>query len=430
MVDEEITPNPVHVKRKRPGRALFFKTPAGRKLAKRFREEYSGRPQPSKLGWAGSRAVTDWELAKRVTRGEIVEGMKRSAVDMRAKSLGLGYGTAFFCDQGEPLRDASLQSLRERLGFTTARFEKLTGLGPKVADKRAAAMIRGPRDARIVIEWRDKTLRSLLAATSPAYKNHRILKTFLPEIADLDGLLRDRFAEIQKTMRADFTLAHLGDFVCEQVRRSAKKTPHAGLWGEMLRCLVELDACRESRTFLEANLGSLRHCKALADFVREIIGARYGTTAWTITRALLRSTQPYSDAEMRGFVLDIAPVPTATQIAPAPVAPPKPKKISERTVEKGRFCAQIQNEMRKIKALSVGSGLTIVEIQLAQPDFTVWKLRDTLTEENREHFNHPHRWAPVIGYARAILGKHFESHPFTVRDWVKAYRAESRKARA
>ncbi len=432
MIEQESTPTTmpqIPEKRKRPGRALFFKTPAGRKLAKRFGEEYSGRPQPTKLGWAGSRAVSDWELAKRVTRGEAVEGMKQSAVDMRTQHLGLRYGTAFFCDQGEPLRDARLQSLRERLGFTTAKFEKLTGLGPKVADRRAAAMIRGPRDARIVIEWRDKTLRSLLAATTPTYKNDRLLKTFLPNIAELDGLLRDRFAEIQKTMSEDFTLARVGEFVCEQARRAAKKSPHAGLWGEMLRCLVELDACPESRAFLKSNLGSLKNCKVLADFVREIIGARYGTTAWTVKRALLRSTRPYSEAEMRGFVLEIAPMPMPAAIAPTAAAPSKPKKASERTIEKGGFCAQIQNEMRKVKSLGAGSGLSIVEIQLAHPDFAVWKLRDTLTQEEREHFNHPNRWAPVIGYARAVLGKHFESHPLTVRDWVKAYRAESRKPR-
>jgi hypothetical protein len=312
MSSVENTPDAVQdptKKRKRPGRGLFFESPAGRKLAKRFSKEYSGRPQPGKLGWAGSRAVSNWDLAKRVARGEAVEGMKQSAVDMRAKSLGLAYRTAFFSDQGEPFTDGALQALRERLGFTTAKFEKLTGLGRRVADTRGHEMIRDPRDARIVIEWRDKALRSLLAESTPAYKNHRVLKTFLPDIADLDGLLRDRFAEIQNATRDvdGLAIAKLGDLVCEQAQRAAKKSPNAGLWGELLRCLTELDACRESRVFLERNLGSLKDCKALADFVREIIAARYGTTAWTVKRALPRSTRSYSPAEMRGFVLDVTP---------------------------------------------------------------------------------------------------------------------------
>jgi predicted transcriptional regulator len=103
------------------------------------------------------------------------------------------------------------------------------------------------------------------------------------------------------------------------------------------------------------------------------------------------------------------------------------KKASERTIEKGKFCDQIIGEMRKIKRLRVDGGRSLVEIQVAHPDLTAWKLRDTLGEEDRDAFNHPRQWGPVVGYAKMVLAKHFDRHPETIRDWVKAYRAHTRK---
>jgi hypothetical protein len=106
----------------------------------------------------------------------------------------------------------------------------------------------------------------------------------------------------------------------------------------------------------------------------------------------------------------------------------KPKeKISARTIEKGQLCNQIEGEMRKIKTLGAASGRTVVEIQLAHPDFAVWKVRDTLSEEDRELFNHPRQWGPVIGYAELVLGRHYGKSAQTVQGWVKDYRAASRK---
>jgi len=126
---------------------------------------------------------------------------------------------------------------------------------------------------------------------------------------------------------------------------------------------------------------------------------------------------------------------TSTQSGPAAevVAQTKraKKSVSARTVEKGQLCDQVEREMRKIKALCTSGGRTIVEIQLAYPDFVVWKIRDALTQEDREHFNRPRQWGPVIGYAEIILGKHYDGKSAqTVRGWVKDYRTTSRKPAA
>lgn len=144
----------------------------------------------------------------------------------------------------------------------------------------------------------------------------------------------------------------------------------------------------------------------IADIAAEIAGHKPARTSFRLGNRVLQRMH----AGKRGKVVS------------------KEKSVSQRTIEKGDFCAQVQGEMRKIRNLS-RSGRTIVEIQLAHPDFVVWKVRDTLPEEDRDHFNHPSRWEAVIGYARTILGKHYDAAPVTVRDWVKAYRAELRKSR-
>ena len=318
---------PQYTKHKRPGRRKFFRSRQGKKLLRRFEEEYSGRSQPKNLGRTGpgridrSQAVSDWQLAKCISQGLLAEEMKPNAAYSRARSLGLGYGTVFMCDQGEPFTDADLQSLRERCGFTVARFEKLTGLPNRSTDKRHSTMIRAPETARMVIQWRDRALRSLLRNDTNAYKNERVLTTLVPNLPALYRFLADRFAKIQNTMLSEadnrvWTLNSLGNFVCEEARRATKKTSHGGPWGKMLRFLGELDACDATRTFLEKNLSSLKKSKAIARFSRELIGDRYGTTHWTVKRALSASRIPA--AEMCGLIVyaDEAPQPTTPAAMP------------------------------------------------------------------------------------------------------------------
>jgi hypothetical protein len=321
MIDEQTTANALQAKeapRKRPGRSKFFRTAAGKRQAAQFSEAYSGRSQARNLGRTGpgkieqSAAVSDWELVKCLGRGEIPEEMKTNAAQSRGRSLGLNYGTVFFCDQGEPFTDGELQALRGRCGFTCAAFEQLVGLPARSIDARHASMVRAPDIARAIVNWRDSVLRSLLQVANPAYKYERVLKTFLPGIRALYRLSVDRFTEIQKAMQAGggkriWTLSSLGNFVCEQAKQSAKQKTHAGPWGMFLRFLAELDDCAETKEFLEAKLKSLNRSKALAVFVRELLGQRYGTTHWTVNRALSPKLRVVPSAEMCGLILSPRP---------------------------------------------------------------------------------------------------------------------------
>ncbi len=95
---------------------------------------------------------------------------------------------------------------------------------------------------------------------------------------------------------------------------------------------------------------------------------------------------------------------------------------SEREIEKGRRCHQIITEMRHIKRVCVDSGRTISEAQSTNPEYEVWKLREALSEEDRETFNHPRRWGPVVGYSRLVLAKDYDRNEGTVKNWVKSFR--------
>jgi hypothetical protein len=321
MIEHKDTTNALQAKgspRKRPGRSKFFRSPAGKRQAAQFSRAYSGRSQARNLGRSGpgkiepSVAVSDWELVKCLRRGEIPEEMKTNAAQSRGRSLGLNYGTVFFCDHGEPFTDGELQGLRSRCGFTSAAFEQLVGLPARSIDARHASMVRAPEIARAIVNWRDSVLRSLLQVANPKYKYERVLKTFLPSIRGLYQLWVGCFAEIQKAMQTErrkriWTLSSLGNFVCEQARQSARQKTHAGSWGAFLRYLAELDDCEETKTFLEARLKSIKRSKELAVFVRELLGHRYGTTHWTVNRALSTKLRLIPSAEMCGLILSPRP---------------------------------------------------------------------------------------------------------------------------
>ena len=92
-----------------------------------------------------------------------------------------------------------------------------------------------------------------------------------------------------------------------------------------------------------------------------------------------------------------------------------------RTIERGKFCEQVINEIKRIRNLHLGSGMSVAEIQKENPEWTAWKVRESLRSEDRETFNHPRQWGPPVGYARLILSKVQEVSVHTVKAWVKAY---------
>jgi hypothetical protein len=59
-----------------------------------------------------------------------------------------------------------------------------------------------------------------------------------------------------------------------------------------------------------------------------------------------------------------------------------------------------------------------------QKDFEVWAVAvNNLNAEDLEHFNHPGRWEPPVGYALLLLSKEYgDKSTATINDWVKEYR--------
>lgn len=91
-------------------------------------------------------------------------------------------------------------------------------------------------------------------------------------------------------------------------------------------------------------------------------------------------------------------------------------------VRKGKFCEQVIQEVRKVRYLCLEGGRTYAEIKSEYPDLAVWKVLETLSQDDRETFARPRMWGPTVGYAKQILGKNFNSSPQTVTKWLKAYR--------
>lgn len=293
---------------KRPGRTRFYKSREGQRQIARYKRDFTGRPQTKNLGRTGPRRqdgsqapiVSDWKIAQHLGRGESVIGMRQTTQSARGKSLGLDYGTEFFCEAGQPFDNAALRNLRKRAGFTAERFEVITGAP---ADTERLNILRTPGQASKVLKWRDETLRELLSKTTPAYKHHRVLKTLLPQLLDCDAALREALGRLKDDGTDITTLSSLGEAVSMRAREAAINTEHGGFWGEALRYLVELAANAESRKYLEAHLATVSQRPNVADFVREVLAARYGASLWIVRRALSRTNPVIPSAEMCGVIL-------------------------------------------------------------------------------------------------------------------------------
>jgi hypothetical protein len=91
-------------------------------------------------------------------------------------------------------------------------------------------------------------------------------------------------------------------------------------------------------------------------------------------------------------------------------------------LERGKRCAQIVDEMKRFKYLRLDSARTVAEIQTDCSGFLFWKLRENLSPEDRDLFDHPNRWESVVNYAYLLLGKEYTKSWTTIRDWVKAWK--------
>lgn len=101
-------------------------------------------------------------------------------------------------------------------------------------------------------------------------------------------------------------------------------------------------------------------------------------------------------------------------------------KLTDRKNERGKRCAQIVEEVKRFKFLRLDAGKPVSEIQSENPDFLVWKVRENLSSDDRELFDHPNRWGSVANYAYGLLSKEYAKSWTTIRDWVKDYRSSER----
>jgi len=101
-----------------------------------------------------------------------------------------------------------------------------------------------------------------------------------------------------------------------------------------------------------------------------------------------------------------------------------PDQKPSRPVERGKFCDQVIEEIRRIKNLAAGTGRSVAEIEKENPAFAVWSIRRTLALEDQETFNHPNQWGPPVGYAKMILSKTHDVSKDTITSWVKAWRRQ------
>lgn len=93
---------------------------------------------------------------------------------------------------------------------------------------------------------------------------------------------------------------------------------------------------------------------------------------------------------------------------------------------KRAFCLEVVNEIRKVKN-RYHSGYSVAHIRKEHPEWSVWKVLEGLTDEDRELFHHPSQWGPVVGYAEGVLAKYHGKSAATIHDWCKAARRLQRK---
>jgi hypothetical protein len=238
--------------------------------------------------------------------------MKKSTVEARARGVRLAYGTVFFCDQGLPFRDKRLTALRNASGFrVAAKFEKFSGLSPRSTDRRINPdTIRTPDVAKAAVAWRDKAIRTLAEVTADKnrpYKNHEVINTFLPDLASLRDALAETFSEIQFELHQhpDWQIADVGNLVCDRVQAGA---PDA--WHRTMCYLHEIESILGSKLaqLRETNHGKDK--KGLRGFVCEVLAERYGTTYWTVVRAMRKGRKAARTSpppKMLGLLLDSVP---------------------------------------------------------------------------------------------------------------------------
>jgi len=183
-------------------------------------------------------------------------------------------------------------------------------------------------------------------------------------------------------------------------------------------------------SYLQRSIEGLRSngtTTKVAVIVRDLIGSQWGASQQSVQNGMRRRTGGIPKGERQRLVLllpnRVSAAPAASVKSESAQPETKPlEKVSERTIEKGKFCMRFIADLRKINTQTRERGLTIAELQENFPDLIAWKVRDTLPEDNRDVFNHPRQWGPVVGYALDVLAMHFDRDTESVKRWLKASR--------
>jgi hypothetical protein len=96
------------------------------------------------------------------------------------------------------------------------------------------------------------------------------------------------------------------------------------------------------------------------------------------------------------------------------------------SLERGKDCQELAEEISTIKHKRRHSGLTVAEIQSDCSMFKIWKRVEVLSSEDKDTFLRPGMWEP--GYTNLLLGKLYATTrrdvaPGTINTWRKEYRA-------
>ncbi len=313
--------------------------------------------------------------------------------------------------------------------LTEAHFENLR---PAFSGDTQLAEFCGLKGQRVQDLTRFKKNRALTLKVADGYiaGEKKLLKVLTSDKGNAAGHLLTVFSDLQQRYRA----------LCD----AAKIFRDHGL--DAANCRISLaDLCRRSIsgesdariilgwlpevfTWLKADPQrlALPQSRIASDF----LPISYTMPSWVMGTAIRESRAPSPTGWKHvRYVVQMSQKDASVAVPKNDSANRKtrpPKRISPRTLAKGKLCSQIMQEVRTVKKLCVDSGRTIVEVQIDFPDFHAWKLRETLTAEDRETFNNPRQWGPVVGYAEMILAKHFGRSAETIHDWVKGYRATTR----
>lgn len=420
-------------------------TPAQRRAWIEQGQRLAGKPRHDRRGkkligsnrqsgtWVDAPPVDDARIAELRLAGktyrEIGDEVDRAgaAVQKITKLCGFPAGVACKFLHGEPLTKRHFLELCKDFGQSKKAVIEAAGLGYasimshlwKMEDQDVFSTKVGGAFFDLQRKWTDSHCIKNVAGKEV----RELLTSELRNLPALQSRLRTGLQALRAWLRSaskDLQPTEMLNWICAQARL------------EVAASRTTTEPQREFRTLLfmwprlkelcqkPGLLAGKRHIDQVAN---ELLGLDYGAATARITQAVAGNL---AALHSQTLALVLRTENGATHEATKTGAATDPKPPSENTLRKGQLCDQIIGELRQIKRLCIDGGRGVVEIQYEHPGFAAWALREALGEEDRDTFNHPRQWGPVVGYAYMILGKHYGVHSGSVERWVKAHRRSRR----